>query len=59
MTPERNEVDVSIDLLFKAIKQSKTAETRAILSRAVFYLKQKQAKMNEVPIEEIDPRPFD
>jgi hypothetical protein len=44
MTPERNEVDVSIDLLFKAIKQSKTAETRAILSRAVFYLKQRLNK---------------
>lgn len=59
MTPERNEVDVSIDLIFKAIKQSKTAETRAILSRAVFYLKQQQKKMDEVPIEQIDPRPFD
>lgn len=58
MTP-RNEVEASLDLIFKAIKQSKTAETRAILSRVVFYLKQKQAKMDEVPIEQIDPRPFD
>lgn len=59
MTPQRNEVDVSLDLIFKAIKQSNTAETRAILSRAVFFLKQQQAKMDEVPIEQIDPRPFD
>jgi len=52
-------VETSLDLLMQAIKQSKTPETRAILSRAVFYLKEQQAKLDEVPIEQIDPRPFD
>lgn len=59
MTPERNPVETSLDLLMKAIRQSKTPETRAILSRAVFYLKEQQAHLDEVPIEQIDPRPFD
>ena len=59
METPRNPVDTSLDLLMQAIKQSETPETRAILSKAVFYLREQQAKLWEVPLEHIDPRPFD